>query len=64
MAQRMEVSRVVDLDADSFSDSELLSAAPPPSQSVLRLQPATQPRIAIALATRRSSGVLGGPRRS
>ena len=54
MAQRMEVSRVVDLDADSFSDSELLSAAPspppPPSQSVLRLQPAIQPWIAIALA--------------
>ena len=57
MAQRMEVSRVVDLDADSFRDSELLSAAPPPppppppSQSVLLPQRATPPRNAIAITT-------------
>ena len=30
MAQHIATAQVVDLDADSFNDSELLAAAPPP----------------------------------
>ena len=51
MAQQLVTSSAVDLDADSFSDSELLPFAPPPPQPEAQHQPSAQPGIATAISS-------------
>ena len=57
MVQHMEVSQVVDLDANSFSDTERLPIVFPSFQPAAHSQLAIQPRNATAITTWESLGI-------